>query len=125
MYQISQSVFDLNQQYQKLLDRNLPIKIRQIFGLPALKYCQLSFGTISDNEYNPIEHFVIKNTIYFDQLEIVLSYLPQLRKLSINKRMELSPIVFNHITHVSLDFHHIYFDQFEILIKNYFHHIQV
>jgi hypothetical protein len=113
---------------------------RQIFRLPVLKYCKISLSTssvlewlsIGDDEYSPIEHLVIDDTVYFDTLDHLLSYVPQLRKLSIqclhgylSTRTELSAIKLNHLTHLSLDFHSIFFDQFEKLIKEFFIHVQV
>jgi hypothetical protein len=49
---------------------------RQLFRLPVLKYCQLSFNVKQNahsfpmfiNKYSSIEHLVIKNSIRFDRL---------------------------------------------------------
>jgi hypothetical protein len=65
---------------------------REIFRLPALKYCKLSLGerigsnllSFATNEYSPIEHFIIENGIHIDQLDSLLSYVPRLRRLSLH-----------------------------------------
>jgi len=113
---------------------------RQIFRLPVLKYCKLSFKPesnsellpICENEYSSIENLIIDNGVTFDGFDRLLSYVPQLHKLSIRcldgvfcKRIQLLTIKFNYLTHISFDFHYIYFNQFEILVKNFFSHIQV
>jgi hypothetical protein len=112
---------------------------RQIFRLPVLKYCKLSLKAecnsellpICENEYSSIENLIL-DSVTFDEFDRLLSYVPQLHKLSIQcldgvycKRIELLTIKFNYLTHISFDFHHIYFNQFEILVKNFFSHIQV
>jgi hypothetical protein len=115
---------------------------RRIFRLPVLKYCKVSFRPsydldnllpIADKESSPIEHLIITTSVQFDEIDNLLSYVPQLRSLSINcldgvysKRTELSPIMLNHLTDVSLlECHYIYFNQFETLVKNLFNQVQV
>ncbi|CAF1566917.1 unnamed protein product [Rotaria sordida] len=63
----------------------------KIFRLPTLKYCQLLIETlrylrplsIAKNEFSSIEHLVINNKISINQLNSLLSYVPQLHRLSI------------------------------------------
>ncbi|CAF1238863.1 unnamed protein product [Rotaria sordida] len=63
----------------------------KIFRLPTLKYCQLLIETlrylrplsIAKNEFSFIEHLVINNKISINQLNSLLSFVPQLRRLSI------------------------------------------
>ncbi len=103
---------------------------RQIFRLPALKYCKLSLKEwdyketlpISITKYSLIEHFVITHTIYLCELDSLLSYIPHLRRLSIHslveyrsERTKISPRLLNHLTHMSLKINSIKFDQFEQL----------
>ena len=112
---------------------------KQIFRLPYLKYCKLSIHAprppeqlaSATNEYSPIERLVIKDDINFHELSVLLSYVPQLHRLSIdhliasNMQMNVCSIVPDHLTHVYFNLHDGTFDDFEILIKNFFHQIQV
>jgi hypothetical protein len=108
---------------------------RQIFHLPALKYCKLSLRAwdynetleISITEYSKIEHLIITDTIYLHELDSILSYVPHLRRLSFHslsesrsERTKISPRVLNHLTHISLETSSIKFDQFEQLFVNLF-----
>jgi hypothetical protein len=113
----------------------------EIFRLPSLKHCKLSLNGWSNNdplpaainEYSPIEYLIINHTIYLDELDSLLSYVPQLRRLSLyslqepwnNKRTKLSSLVLNYLTHVSLTWASINFDQFQHLIIDLFSTIQV
>ncbi|CAF3969201.1 unnamed protein product [Adineta steineri] len=114
----------------------------QIFQLPVLKYfnvlletslmpivSSLSFAT---NKYSSIEHLVIKNNIELDTLYIILSYVPQIRRLSISelqkpeyKQNITFPITLNNLTYISLELNHFDFDDFELLAKDLFHNLQV
>ncbi|CAF1083596.1 unnamed protein product [Rotaria sordida] len=113
----------------------------EIFHLPMLKYCKISFNNyllmesslhISINECSPIEHLIINNDFNIHELSALLSYTPQLRRLSLSNLWQCSneqiiscPIKLNHLTHVSLNMNNITFDQFEILIKHLFFQLQV
>ncbi|CAF1208513.1 unnamed protein product [Rotaria sordida] len=113
---------------------------KQVFRLSSLKYCKLSIHAlhppeqlpIATNEVSPIVHLVIKDTINLNELFAFLSYVPQLHRLSIDRRstcnmqMNVCSIVLNHLTHVSLNLRDVTFDDFEILVKkNLFHQVQV
>ncbi|CAF1389491.1 unnamed protein product, partial [Rotaria sordida] len=112
---------------------------RKIFKLSALKFCKILFETksnidslpMSNNEYSSIEHLAINNTIYFDALDRLLSYLPDLRQLKLRylagykcKRTQLCPIELNYLSDISLKLVFIYFNIFEQLIKDNFHQVQ-
>jgi len=113
----------------------------EIFRLPSLKHCKLSLNGWSNNdplpvainEYSPIEYLIINHTIYLDELDSLLSYVPQLRRLSLyslqepwdKERTKLSSLVLNYLTHVSLTWASINFDQFQHLIIDLFPTIQV
>ncbi|CAF2153987.1 unnamed protein product [Rotaria magnacalcarata] len=67
-----------------------------------LKYCKISFNNylltesplnISIDEYSPIEHLIINNEFDIDKLAVLLSYIPQLRRLSFatNDKTYLDP----------------------------------
>jgi hypothetical protein len=113
---------------------------RQIFRLPSLKYCKMSLkGHIESNslpvatdEFSPIEHLVIENNFDSNELNILLSYVPQLRRLSVqclggppSRQTELCSIKLNHLTHVSLRKILINFNQLELMIKDLFYQVQV
>ncbi|CAF3154433.1 unnamed protein product [Rotaria sp. Silwood2] len=120
--------------------RNLNNVYRQIFRLPALKYCKISLKecveseslTIATDEISPIEHLVITNTIYLDELLTLLSYVPQLRRLSIHcldgsrKKQTISwSTKLNNLTNISLNIKNITSDQLESMFRSIFHHLQV
>lgn len=111
----------------------------KIFKLSVLKYCKVPFETnwnieslpMSNNEYSPIEHFIIEDTVYFDVLDRLLSYVPKLRHLKFRyldgcncRRTQLYPITLNSLSNISLELAFIYFNQFEQLIKDTFRQIQ-
>jgi len=113
---------------------------KQIFRLSALKYCKLSLKTLNQfeslpvetNEFSPITHLVIEDIISVNELYALLSYVPQIHRLSINQlttskyvQEDVSPIVSKQLTRVSLDLGNVTFDNFVPLIKNLFHEVQV
>ncbi|CAF1471323.1 unnamed protein product [Rotaria sp. Silwood1] len=113
----------------------------QIFRLSVLKYCKISFKNehtnfdllpFATNEYSsPTEQFVIKHQIDVNNLDRLLSYVPQLRRLSLDrlggyyKNRLNHPIALNYLTHLFLKLIHFTFNDFELLIKNLFCTIQV
>jgi hypothetical protein len=113
---------------------------QKIFRLPALKYCKLFIRTvrsleplsITTNEFSPIEHLVINNKVSINQLDSLLSYVPQLRRLSleyfdgyISSRIRTTTIQLNYLTDVSLKSHSISFNDFQLLVIDLFRQIQV
>ncbi|CAF1554585.1 unnamed protein product [Rotaria sp. Silwood1] len=111
----------------------------QIFRLPILKYCKLSFSKnyklksipMATNQYSSIEHLIIECIIQINILYCFLSYVPQLRRLSCQSLVGYDDvptdikISLNNVTHVSLDLYHMSFDNLEFLIKQFCHKIQV
>ncbi len=114
----------------------------QIFQLSTLKYCKLSLEgrntdwtlPINTGQYSPIEHLIIKtrNYIYLRQLDNLLTYVPQLRRLAVSslsegshQQTEISPHLPNQLTHLSLNGQSLNFNQFEKRIMNIFPSIQV
>jgi hypothetical protein len=112
----------------------------QIFRLPALKYCKISLKERFENYplppatnlTSPMEHFVIDNNFYLNHLDALLSYIPQLRRLSINcligsynLQTKLSLTKFNGLINVFLNLTNINFDQFELMSRNLFNQLQV
>jgi hypothetical protein len=106
----------------------------QVFRLPALKYCNLSFKEISRlellpvamKEFSPIEHLIINNTYPLNDLNNLLSYVPHLKRLSIHseykyriEQMQLYSSTLIHLTHVFLNGPDIPFDQFESIVQSF------
>jgi len=113
---------------------------RQIFGLPALKYCKLSLPgrrtseslPISVDEYSPIEHLIIVHSIDLRELDGLLSYVPQLRRLSLylssatlETQTERCQVVSNHLTHIALRVNYLRFNVFEQIFKEFIFMIEV
>ncbi len=113
---------------------------RQIFRLPALKYCKLSLKgwyndeplPVSTNEYSSIEHLIITNYVQVRELDSLLSYVPHLRRLSFHsllnfgsKGTKIFPRLLTHLTHISLEIHSLNFDQLEQLFINMFRTVEV
>ena len=113
----------------------------QVVRLPALKYCKLSlegwyYGILSipftTSSYSPIEYLNINNVFYLDQLDNLLSHVPQIRRFSVGllrdyRLKQTSPHspVLNYLTHVSLTLDNVRFDRFERMMANLFSIIQV
>ena len=119
------------------LIKNQNIIYSKIFRLPTLKYCQLLIETANDskllpvatNEFSTIENLVINNGISLDQLHVLLTYVPQLRRLTIgnlkeskHNRTERSS---NCLTHVYLKLKNVDFNDFETLVTNHFRQVEV
>jgi hypothetical protein len=120
-------------------DANKNNLYKQIFRLPVLKYCRLSLYSnnleplpIATNKYSPIEHFVLNCSYVEHDLNNLLSYVPNLNRLSIQSPVD-SPVpemrpyssALKHLTHVSLNCQHIPFDQFESMSQSFFNQVQV
>ncbi|CAF3026920.1 unnamed protein product [Rotaria sp. Silwood2] len=120
--------------------KNKNVIYHQILRLPALKYCKFSLEGYSNddiplpsttNDYNPIEHLIINDEMYLDQLNCLASYAPQLRRFSMQLRPEywiqqtkISPLTLNHLTHVFLKMNNVSFNQFEQMVVDLFATIQ-
>ncbi|CAF0997453.1 unnamed protein product [Adineta steineri] len=115
---------------------------QKIFQLPFLKYFNVLFGRFSTpvvsslpvatNRYSLIEHLVIKNYIELDTLYVILSYVPQIRHLSIPfllrsvKRQNITfSITLNNLSYICLKLAQLDFHDFELLAKDLFHNLQV
>ncbi|CAF1231655.1 unnamed protein product [Rotaria sp. Silwood1] len=111
-----------------------------VFRLTALKYFKVSVNehyvneilSITKNHYSSLEHFVVDSHYQIDDLSILLSYVPKLRRLSFKKlsesyylQMHMQPIILNSLTHLSLQTKHIIFDKIELFIRNLSHQLQV
>jgi hypothetical protein len=113
---------------------------QKIFHLPALKYCQILIETswyptalsVATNEFNSIEYLIINNKVSVEQLDSLLSYVPQLRRLTIghldglrNRRTQESSTTLNYLTNVSLKLYSVSFNDFELSITDLFRQVQV
>ncbi len=87
---------------------------------------------VSNNGYSSIEHLIINNYIYLHEFDSLVSYVPQLRRLSFHlledpwmKRTKMCPFVLNHLTYISFKSNSIKFDQLGQLIIDLFPNVQV
>ncbi|CAF0827653.1 unnamed protein product [Rotaria sp. Silwood1] len=112
----------------------------RILRLPKLKYCKIKFESKDDVEllpkstdiFSPIECLVINHYFRLQSLNNLLSYLQQLRHLSINylngfdlQHIEFYPIVLKNLKYISLELDLVPFDQLEKFIKNSFYYVEV
>ncbi|CAF4240205.1 unnamed protein product [Rotaria sp. Silwood2] len=110
-----------------------------IFQLPVLKYCKISFSEnarysikpISTNTSSSIEHLIIICKNFLFDLYDILSYVPQLRRLSIGcihlplpRRITDCSFALNNLTSVSLTLEQVEFDDLEQFIQSYFRKVQ-
>ncbi|CAF1290317.1 unnamed protein product [Adineta steineri] len=114
----------------------------QIFRLPSLKYCKLSLHNssyysskqlpLATNQNSPIQQLVIKHKIFTNEIHTLLSYVPQLRYLSLDNlhksnsdKWEGAISSPHNLTHLYVKLNIICFDDFEIFIKTLFNSIVV
>jgi len=116
-----------------------PHTIHQLlFALPVLRYCNTTFKWDNDNfslldfidKSSTIEHFVSKSTYDLQNFNILLSYMPRLVRLSYHGALlwKYSQL-WRPITLANLTYFHVHssisFNEFEILMLNVFHQLQV
>lgn len=109
-----------------------------IFRLPRLKSCHLlgehslrdELLPTSENESSSMEHFTLNYGTCIEQTVALLSYLPRLRRLSMDivkpeflHRIRIRPRVLDHLTHVTLKVN-IDFDIFQTIVRKLFCHVQ-
>ena len=108
---------------------------QKIFHLPALKYFETKIEITKFDEWLPfatdrfssIETLILHNEIEFDEIDNLLSYVPKLRHLSLNKfkmsyrkRGQQRASTLIHLTSVCCRMNGIEFDDFKLLIHDYF-----
>ena len=108
---------------------------REVFRLRTLKYCKLSLAAwktseslpICVDEYSPIKYLSITNSVYLHELDGLLSYVPQLCRLSLNlctdnrrPRTQRCPHVYHQLTHISIRLGALIFDRLEQIIRELF-----
>ncbi|CAF1090391.1 unnamed protein product [Adineta steineri] len=113
----------------------------QIFRLPVLNYCKISLLKesiqseplpIETKEFSSIKHLVIENPLHIDELNALLSYVPQLCRLSIHQLNRSCKIpkepystILKHLTHISLFIGNMTFDDFELWIETISNQLKV
>jgi hypothetical protein len=90
---------------------------------------------VSNNEYSPIEHLTIVSTVDVNEVDTLLSYVPQLRSLSLldlkedqwnrNTTSVIRLRSMNYLTHLYCQFESSMFTQFKEILLNISIHIQV
>ncbi|CAF1171652.1 unnamed protein product [Adineta steineri] len=106
-----------------------------IFTLPKLKFNKLSFfygpnssillPMITNKQFSSIKHLVIDHSCTLEQLNRIVSYTPQLHRLSFTDEEDDNTKIDNHLlsilsqlTHLKIKIYHTTFDRLEMLIKN-------
>ena len=114
---------------------------RQIFRLPALIYCQVFSSSepgirqslsIHRSQYTRIEHLIMSHPCSLGDLLLILTYVPQLRRLScqitqqpIISQQHFPSIVLSQWTHLSFKFITAPFTELEMFFTKISHEIQV
>jgi len=107
----------------------------QLFQLPVLKYCELSFEEICPlpslptctNPVSLIEHLIIKDNYFLNEIDSLISYVPHLRRLSITSEYAyiLVSILLNDLTQLVFTLVGLKSDDIEQFIKKHSHDIKV
>ena len=123
---------------------NPNILLKEIFCLKQLKSCQFTYRTKTNESILPIdfeliepssiESLTINGPFRYESFEILFSYLPKLRSLSIDyllgehhhPPMEFASIESKDLKFLSLNLHRsIVFSQFQTLAENFFRHVEI
>jgi hypothetical protein len=104
-----------------------------IMALPTLKYYQfwfpgdkysISLPIATNQQFSSIEHLVIEHSCTFNELSAIISYTPQLHRLSSKNALIsnpnigiISPTALSNLTHLSIGLKGVTFDEFEIFIR--------
>ncbi|CAF4057928.1 unnamed protein product [Rotaria sordida] len=113
----------------------------KIFGLSKLTFCQVEYKTIptktnrnylviDETIFSPLQQLIINADFPTNSLDILFSYLPQIRRLSIDRltpstTKQIKPIIMPYLKHVTLKLNNIKFNEFEQIMKNFFENIQI
>jgi hypothetical protein len=106
-----------------------------IFLLPKLKYFKcwaevwnlnISIPFALKNEFSPIEYLNIHHFCTFNELERILSYTPQLRRLNLSYSIDshsligtISPIKLSNLTYISINTPYMLFEEIKRFITNF------
>jgi hypothetical protein len=118
--------------------RSRDIIYRSLIRLPVLKYCKLSLAvfnqhfnlSLNNNEYSPIEHFVIDTKCNLNELIKLLAYTPQLKRLSckistLNSSLSDMSIISTNLNNIYLQLEDTSFDEFQWFILNFSYQLEV
>ncbi|CAF1406959.1 unnamed protein product [Adineta ricciae] len=110
----------------------------QLFRLPTLKSCRMLLKTYDHmtpnrtKEFSSIEHLVVNQRISFEELDALVSYVPNVHHLSIHhlsiyqeNRRARSSFTLNYLTKISLKMNDVKFSNFESIVVDYFRHVQI
>jgi hypothetical protein len=99
----------------------------RLFQLPMLKYCKLSFEEIFPfpslpiciNPSSLIEHLIIKDNYYLNEIDSLISHVPHLRRLSITSKYAymLVAILLNDLTELVFTLVRLVSDDLDQFIK--------
>lgn len=113
---------------------------QQIFRLPSLQYCQVSFHEqstirslpICTNQYSRIKRLTLLDCCQINNVLILLTYLPELRRLSCQQlkqsiyfQYNRDLIKLNYLTHLSLRTADVTLMDLEMFLSKFTHQIQV
>ena len=112
-----------------------------IFNIPMLKYNKVSFDAMetsiplsipTSGQFSRIEQLILDHPCALDELIVILSYTPQLRRLfctEVNEWNAVLPqrtsICMSHLTHLSLSRCSASFDHLDMFIRNLSAQLQV
>ena len=109
-----------------------------IIRLPILKYCKLSFGlwnrhvnlSLNSSEYSSIEHLIIDAKCSLIELNELLTYTPQLNRLSckistFNSSLSSISIIPKNLNNIYLQLEDTSFDEFVWFISSFSQQFQV
>lgn len=118
---------------------NIVEMYKSIFRLPALKYCKVVLKTDLDYDHlpistdltSPIQHFIINHGLSMNNLNALLSYVPQLCRLTLNHLTEylnnhtevFSSSIIN-LKHVSINVRSVPFEKFQLIAKSAFKQLE-
>ena len=102
------------------------------FTLPELKYCRFENNNDGDgkttvllpmakqNQFSSIQSMFIRHFCSFDEVETIVSYMPQLRSLYILERFNyerLSPLNLANLTSLTIGLYNFTFDELKIYLS--------
>lgn len=111
-----------------------------IFQLPVLNYCNISFEEniplgllpIATNPSSPIQHLIIKDNYDLNEVDAILSYVPHLRRLSIeyqyrphSQEAVIFLMILNNSAHVCVTGDRLSYRIIEEFVKTHYHQIKI
>lgn len=111
--------------------RKLPLRVFKYCVQPVNVDDLFARRSITTNCSSSIEHLVIKNRMNDKDLLIILSHVPQLRRLSVDhlfryyrRANQNLPNISKNLTDITIKLEHMNFDYFECLIINAFSYVK-